>query len=29
MEAFISVIRKDPKVRVKIKYMLDSYIKLP
>ena len=29
MEAFINVIRKDPKVRIKINYMLDIYIKLP
>ena len=29
MEAFINVIRKDPKVRIKINDMLDRYIKLP
>ena len=29
MEAFIKVIRKDPKVRIKINDMLDRYIKLP
>ena len=28
MEAFINVIRKDPKVRVKINDMLDRYNKL-
>ena len=29
MEAFVNVIRKDPKVRVKINEMLDRYIRLP
>ena len=29
MEAFINVIRKDPKVQVKINDMLDRYNKLP
>ena len=29
MEAFINVIRKDPKVRVKINDMLDRYNRLP
>ena len=29
MEAFINVIRKDPKVRVKINDMLDRYMRLP
>ena len=29
MEAFINVIRKDPKVRVKINVMLDRYMRLP
>ena len=29
MEAFINVIKKDPKVRIKINNMLDRYIKLP
>ena len=29
MEAFINVIRKDPKVRIKIKDMLDRYNRLP
>ena len=29
MEAFINVIRKDPKVRNKINDILDRYIKLP
>ena len=29
MEAFINVIRKDPKVRIKINDMLDRYNRLP
>ena len=29
MEAFINVTRNDPKVRVKINDMLDSYLRLP
>ena len=29
MEAFVNVIRKDPKVRVKINDTLDRYMKLP
>ena len=29
MEAFVNVIRKDPKVRVKINDMLDRYMRLP
>ena len=29
MEAFINVIRKDPKVRIKINDTLDRYMKLP
>ena len=29
MEAFINVIKKDPKVRVKINDMLDGYKRLP
>ena len=29
MEAFINVIRKDPKVQVKINDMLDRYNRLP
>ena len=29
MEAFIKVIRKNPKVRVKISDILDRYIRLP
>ena len=29
MEAFINVIRKDPKVRVKINDTLDRYMRLP
>ena len=29
MEAFVNVIRKDPKVRVKINDVLDGYIRLP
>ena len=29
MDDFINVIRKDPKVRVKINNMLDRYIRLP
>ena len=29
MEAFINVIRKDPKVRVKINDILDRYMRLP
>ena len=29
METFINVIRKDPKVRVKINEMLDRYSRLP
>ena len=29
MEAFINVIRKDPKVRIKINDMLDRYSTLP
>ena len=29
MEAFINVIRKDPRVRIKINDKLDRYIKLP
>ena len=29
MEAFVNVIRKDPKVRVKITDMLDRYKRLP
>ena len=29
MEAFVDVIRKDPKVRVKINDMLDRYMRLP
>ena len=29
MEAFVNVIRKDPKVRVKIIDSLDRYIRLP
>ena len=29
MEVFINVIRKDPKVRIKLNDMLDRYIKLP
>ena len=29
MEAFVNVIRKDPKVRVKINDTLDRYIRLP
>ena len=28
MEAFVNVIRKDPKVRVKINNMLDRYMRL-
>ena len=29
MEAFVNVIRKDPKVRVKINDALDRYMRLP
>ena len=29
MDAFINVIRKDPKVRIKINDMLDRYSRLP
>ena len=29
MEAFVNVIRKDPKVRIKINDMLDRYNRLP
>ena len=29
MEAFVNVIRKDPKVRVKINDTLDRYTRLP
>ena len=29
MEAFINVIKKDPKVRIKINVMLDRYMSLP
>ena len=29
MEAFVNVIRKDPKVHVKINDMLDRYMSLP
>ena len=29
MDAFINVIRKDPKVQIKINYMLDRYNRLP
>ena len=29
MDAFINVIKKDPKVQIKINDMLDRYIKLP
>ena len=29
MDAFVNVIRKDPKVRVKINDMLDRYMRLP
>ena len=29
MDAFINAIRKDPKVRIKIKDMLDRYMRLP
>ena len=29
MEAFINVIKKDPKVRIKINKMLDRYNRLP
>ena len=29
MEAFVNVIRKDPKVRVKINDKLDRYMRLP
>ena len=29
MEAFVKVILKDPRVRVKIKVMLDKYMSLP
>ena len=29
MDAFVNVIRKDPKVRVKINDTLDRYIRLP
>ena len=29
MEAFVKVIRKDPKVRIKTNDMLDRYIRLP
>ena len=29
MEAFLNVIRKDPKVRIKINETLDRYMKLP
>ena len=29
MEAFVNVIRKDPKERIKIKDMLDRYMRLP
>ena len=29
MDAFVNVIRKDPKVRVKINDMLDRYNRLP
>ena len=29
MEAFVNVVRKDPKVRVKINDTLDRYMRLP
>ena len=29
MDTFLNVIRKDPKVRIKINDMLDRYIRLP
>ena len=29
MDAFINVIKKDPKVRVKVNDMLDRYMKIP